>query len=311
MWGLPVGPVTQEDGSPLDAAIFAVLILAGLCVLIRRGVGVFQIARANQWLTIFLVYSFLAIAWSDFPFVALKRWIKELGHPIMALIALSDPFPREALRSILRRSGYVLILPSILVIKYYPQIGRGFDAWTGEPSNMGIANSKNDLGYTCALFGLFFFWNLLSSRRAHSGHDRRVETALSLVFLWQTWWLLSMAQSSTSLVCTAIGAAAMVAVSTRFVSKRFIGTILVVSVLVLAALESAFNLYATVVVDMLGKNVTLTDRTAVWQDALGLVRNPVFGAGFESFWLGPRLDVMWKKWWWHPIQAHNGYIETY
>jgi O-antigen ligase len=20
---------------------------------------------------------------------------------------------------------------------------------------------------------------------------------------------------------------------------------------------------------------------------------------------------MWAKWWWHPIQAHNGYIETY
>jgi O-antigen ligase len=70
-------------------------------------------------------------------------------------------------------------------------------------------------------------------------------------------------------------------------------------------------LYDRVVEDGLGKDATLTDRTAVWHDALALVGNPVLGAGFESFWLGPRLDAMWAKWWWHPIQAHNGYIETY
>jgi hypothetical protein len=41
--------------------------------------------------TIFFVYCFLAIFWSDFPFVAFKRWIKVLGQPIMALIVLESP----------------------------------------------------------------------------------------------------------------------------------------------------------------------------------------------------------------------------
>jgi O-antigen ligase len=27
--------------------------------------------------------------------------------------------------------------------------------------------------------------------------------------------------------------------------------------------------------------------------------------------LGPRLDALWKEFFWHPLQAHNGYIEIY
>ena len=63
--------------------------------------------------------------------------------------------------------------------------------------------------------------------------------------------------------------------------------------------------------NLLGRDATLTDRTEVWHDALELQPDPIFGAGFESFWLGKRLDKLWEKWWWQPNQAHNGYIETY
>ena len=115
--GLSVQAASQEDGSPIDSAVFLALIVAGAIVLVRRGVSPGKFLRNNAWLTIFLLYGFLSIAWSDFPFVALKRWVKVLGHPIMALIVLTDPVPREALRSVLKRSGYLLILPSVLFIK--------------------------------------------------------------------------------------------------------------------------------------------------------------------------------------------------
>ncbi len=39
--------------------------------------------------------------------------------------------------------------------------------------------------------------------------------------------------------------------------------------------------------------------------------NPFVGAGFESFWLGQTLDKLWSKYWWHPNEAHNGYLEVY
>jgi exopolysaccharide production protein ExoQ len=39
--------------------------------------------------------------------------------------------------------------------------------------------------------------------------------------------------------------------------------------------------------------------------------NPLLGAGFESFWLGDRLQKLWNIFWWHPNESHNGYLETF
>jgi O-antigen ligase len=38
---------------------------------------------------------------------------------------------------------------------------------------------------------------------------------------------------------------------------------------------------------------------------------PIFGHGFESFWLGDRIKYLQSLWYWKPTQAHNGYIELY
>ena len=62
---------------------------------------------------------------------------------------------------------------------------------------------------------------------------------------------------------------------------------------------------------MLGWDPTLTDRTQLWADAIALQLQPIAGMGFESFWLGARLDLPLSKCWWRPNQAHSGYIEIY
>jgi len=62
---------------------------------------------------------------------------------------------------------------------------------------------------------------------------------------------------------------------------------------------------------MMGKDPTLTDRTQVWGIVRSLDHNPLVGTGFESFWLGPRLEKLWSVYWWHPNQAHNGYLEIF
>jgi O-antigen ligase len=87
--------------------------------------------------------------------------------------------------------------------------------------------------------------------------------------------------------------------------------VVLLACLALAAVcEVTFNLHSALL-HFLGRNSTLTDRTAVWSDALSLSHSPIFGAGFESFWTGKRLEILWSKWWWHPNQAHDGYLETY
>jgi exopolysaccharide production protein ExoQ len=292
--GIPVGSSSLEDGSPLDRLIFFSLILAGVYVLYQRRVTFAEFARSNVWLTAFLAYCFLAILWSDFQFVAFKRWIKVLGHPIMALVVLTDPDPIEALRRLFKRAAFFLVPMSILFIKYFPEYGRGFDAWTGEAYNRG----------------LFFFWNILNAFRIEDRRGRRNELLLNGAFLTMVWWLLTKSSSATSLCALMIGMSTIIILSMPFINQRYLGTYIVTGVLIFVAAEMTFGVYAKVV-GMLGRNLTLTDRTDVWQLALGLQPNPLLGAGFESFWLGERLEEMWSVYWWKPNQAHSGYIETY
>jgi hypothetical protein len=64
-------------------------------------------------------------------------------------------------------------------------------------------------------------------------------------------------------------------------------------------------------VGSMGRNTTLTGRTELWDDLLRMVKDPWLGEGFESFFLGDRLQYLWAKYWWHPNEAHSGYLETY
>ena len=61
----------------------------------------------------------------------------------------------------------------------------------------------------------------------------------------------------------------------------------------------------------MGRNSTLTGRTAVWHAALSVGVNPIGGTGFQSFWLGPRYNYMAEATGMYLNQAHNGYLETY
>jgi exopolysaccharide production protein ExoQ len=311
IFGLPVGGASSlEEGSPLDACFYFALIGAGIYVLNKRQVSLSEIIRNNGWLMAFLLYCFIAIIWSHYPFVAFKRWIKILGLPIMALILLTEPDPEEALARLMKRCAYVIIPVSILFIKYYPEWGRGFDEWTGQAMNTGITRGKNALGADGLILGLFFFWHLLQTWRTERSRARRNELLVIGGFLFMIWWLLRMAQSATSLVCLLVGILVMLLLGLRFVNRRAIGIYVLVGVFAMAAAELAFGISAYVI-ELLHRNPTLTDRTMLWANLLKMKTNPVFGVGFESFWLGQRLEQAHEGFSWQPNEAHNGYLESY
>ena len=63
--------------------------------------------------------------------------------------------------------------------------------------------------------------------------------------------------------------------------------------------------------ESLGRGSDLTGRKALWTALLGLHTNPIFGTGFESFWLGERPERLEGLFYFIPNEAHNGYLETY
>jgi len=308
VFGINFGGITVEDGSPIDAALFAFLIAAALYVLNQRRVRVSEFFRDNRWVTIFLAYCLIACAWSDFPFVGFKRWIKLIGGPVMALVILTEPDPMESLARLMKRLAYLLLPLSVCFIKYFPDLGRTFDTWTGAPSNTGVTLNKNLLGQDCLILGLFLFWHLLQAWKWKNGKAKRNELLLCLGLSVMNLWLLKMAQSATSLACFILGMAVILFLGMRSVNWKNITGYAVAGIIAATIFISAGGFHT--VVHLLGRNDTLTDRTDIWQMLLNWKINPLIGTGFEGFWLGERREQLQSI---LPFlnEAHNGYLETY
>jgi exopolysaccharide production protein ExoQ len=306
----PIALGSPEEGNPLDALVYSTLIAAGLYVLNKRQVNLIKELQNNGWLMAFILYCFIAILWSDFPFVAFKRWIKILGHPIMALILLTEPDPDEALVRLVKRSAYVLVTFSILAIKYYPDIGRRYDEWIGVPLNVGIAQSKNTLGCVCLVLGYFLIWQFLRTWRTERSKARRNELRFVGGLLLATAWLLRKSHDATSTICLLIAITVIFMTGRRWLNKKQIGTYVLVAVSGLAVAELAFGVFERVG-DITGHKSTLMGRMELWRQCLAVDTNPIFGVGFESFWLGDRVELVQAGRPWVPNEAHNGYLETY
>jgi exopolysaccharide production protein ExoQ len=102
----------------------------------------------------------------------------------------------------------------------------------------------------------------------------------------------------------------ILALGLRFVNKRAIAGYAVVGVVLLVVAQVTFDIFGAVV-ELSGHGSTIEGRAELWQELLKVPINPVLGTGFESFWLGKRLTDLWALHWWHPTEAHNGYLETY
>ena len=110
------------EGSPTDRLAYSGLLLAGLIVLARRRQEVLGILRLNWPLAAFFLYCAVSIAWSDYPDVAFKRWIKALGDVVMVLIVLTDRDRYAAIKRVLAWTGFLLIPLSVLFIEFYPDL---------------------------------------------------------------------------------------------------------------------------------------------------------------------------------------------
>jgi O-antigen ligase len=127
-----------------------------------------------------------------------------------------------------------------------------------------------------------------------------------------TLWLLRLANSATSTLCLIVGCSIMAYALTRSVTRspRRFAVLLATLVVTLLILELGFGLSDSIITAV-GRDSTLTGRTDLWNDLLAMAANPVLGAGYESFWLGDRLNDIWRLHPFRPNQAHNGYLEIY
>jgi exopolysaccharide production protein ExoQ len=301
------------DGSPMDAAIFQALIVAGVIVMFQRRTKTNTLFKASGPVLIYFLYCMISTAWSPIHGPAFKRWIKDVGDLVMVLLIVTDGQPVAALRRLYSRVGFILLPFSIVLIRY-TDLGRGFDP-DGLPENTGVTTNKNSLGLIVYLVSLGALWNvraLLMDKKAPNRTRRLVAQGTLLTF---GIVLLQMAHSATSIACFVLGGGLMLATSLRAIRNRpgrvhalCLGIILAGGLTVLLGGQS-------VVTSALGRSSTLSGRTDIWKASLAAADSPLFGTGFESFWntnvekVALALPGYWEIH--NLVSAHNGYIEVY
>jgi exopolysaccharide production protein ExoQ len=313
---LQIGPTIDSpdkylDGSPIDRNVLSILLFMGLVVLISRWQLVIPLLRSNWPILLFFFYCAMSVFWSDYSFVAFKRWTRSVGALVMVLVVLTDSEPEAALKQLLARVGFLLVPLSVLFIKYYPDLGRGYNPWTWVPTYCGVTTNKNELGMICLIFGLASLWRVLDAYRDRDAMERTRWLMAHGAILAMVFWLLWMANSMTSLLCLILTGCLMITILLRAARQLAFVHFLVVAMICAALIGLSSNL-GSGMVESLGRDSTLTGRTRIWNMVLDMDRSPVFGTGFESFWLGDRLQTIWDTYEGLYLQeAHNGYLEVY
>jgi exopolysaccharide production protein ExoQ len=311
----PAGGNVQLDGSPFDAAVFGALLAAAIAVLISRGRKTRAFVTANWPILIYFLYCLISVAWSYHPDVSFKRWIKAIGDPALVLIVVTDGKPIAAFSRLISRAGFLLLPTSLLLIKYYGDLGRGYTP-DGAPENTGVTDNKNSLGLIVYLISLGALWNLRSLLidKAAPNRTRRLIAQGSLLAFGIA--LLQMSHSATSVACFILGGGLMLLTTRRSIRNRP-GRVYVLCLIIVlgGGLLMLFG-GGSAVSNALGRGEGLSGRTEIWAAVLGAAGNPLIGTGFESFWISPNAEKVGRSLsgWWHPEglnEAHNGYLEVY
>jgi exopolysaccharide production protein ExoQ len=308
----------QLQGSPLDAAIFGMLLIATIGVLIHRKNKTGILLTANWPILIYFLYCFISVAWSYHPDVSLKRWIKAISDLAMGMIVVTDGQPIVAFKRLISRVGFILLPASVLVIKYYPVFGRGYNP-QGGVEYTGVTSNKNILGVVLLVIGLGTLWHIITLVRAKGRADRRRHLIAQGVLMVFGIVLFKMANSATSTACFTLGGGLMLATNHRAIRGRPARVQVLCLALVLVGAFAFLFAGHTDVASALGRSSTLSGRTEIWAALIPSASNPILGAGFEDFWISPDAQRFWRTLshlgWWHPEilvpEAHNGYIEIY
>jgi len=319
MWFGVSGSGSQLDGSPVDAACLGILLVGAIAVLIARNRRAGVLLRSNWPILIYFAYCLFSVAWSPHADVSLKRWIKSLGDPAMALVIVTDPRPLAAIRTLVSRLGFLFFPFSLLLIRYYGTFGRSYTA-EGEPVNIGVCPNKNALGLIVLMISMVILWNVRWLWNHKKEPNRSRHLAAQGVLLGFGALLFWQANCSTAKACFALGALMMVVSNMRFIKTKPARVHAVTFAIIVLAVTTLFWGGQAEVAGALGRESSMSGRTDIWEAVIPTVRNPLLGAGYDGFWISPSADIFHQKLlemgWYpavvlHTTEAHDGYIETY
>lgn len=304
-----------EYGSPLDRNFIVLLIIIGVGILLKRRFSFSKAIEGNTWLILLTLYMLLSTLWSSVGiYTSFVRWVRATPALIMGFVLLTESNPREAMLSVLRRTTYILIPFSVLLIKYFPHYGVEYSRWTGELMWVGVTLQKNGIGRLCMISTFFLIWSFFKRRQKKQTVEVKYQATAEIFLLGLTLWLLKgpsiYAMSATALLSASAGfiVFAFILLLNRFkISPKPNLVTAIMLLCIIVGIVTVFTSGSTVasLTGSVGRDTTLTGRTDVWNSLLPVaMQRPLLGYGFGGFWTQEIRDHFMIS------DAHNGYLDV-
>ena len=310
----------------LHVSILPLMLTAGFVLGAMTAMQRFSASRAlfrstNKYFVFFIVLATASTIWSAYPLTTLYRLYRLYALVLTCVFfCLAGWRPDRFAKAVLPAVLFLTVTSTIYFVidrngALEPAEYNGVilpelvGAWRGTTLH------KNTLGAMSAMGVIFAASSLMSHARFR---------LLSWVTLASSLVCLSGARSSTSVFTAAFAVALMALLlkapgirSRRLVhllSLLLVTFFLIYSLGVLNLVPGLGSLIEPIVA-LTGKDMTFSGRTTIWAIMKDeIVRHPVLGIGYASFWLGPDFPspaFLFKiRMYIYPGEAHNGYLDV-
>lgn len=264
------------------AAVFLVACMGAVALKPQR---VLTDARMAIWLWVFVVWCIISTIWSGMPSLTF-RYAIQLGLTFALAISAATRISLTSLLRVLLVTGFITGLLCLMLNR----VNAG-GAWAG------IFGSKNALAQFATLNVLVGFAALLDIRTS------RPWRLLATFVLCLGALLLVSADSMGALLATMMACVLMLILSmlhfARASFRTLLGALAVLLVLGTTFLiMSNFEIFSLLILDLTGKDVTLTGRTVLWDIAFNeIAKYPLLGQGYKGFWVpgNPIAEELWDE----------------
>lgn len=247
---------------------------------------------------IFAAWAILSCVWSQSPWLSVRHAVPFALVTVFA-VSTVEVYAMDRLLELLTVAFAILAIWSMVLAVGFPAIG--LDASSGHTADwQGAFSQKN----ACGRAMVFALATLLATR---IGGAARV--CLGLMFVG----VLAMSGSRGAWV---IAAVLLLLFASLRAMQRGTSEVRLLGCMAMAACATAAIAYVAlnfaVLAPMLGRDATLTGRTAIWHQVwLAIVERPLCGYGFSAYWQGTSGAC------WNVVvalgfvlfHAHNGFLE--
>ena len=295
------GVVSEQKSSIISKILWPVIYcFVGFSLFLNF--SLFSIVRhAPPVLVLFISYAILSTFWSESPGWTAQRALHLTGKVLVAY-RLAQIFDLTGILTYVRDCLLIVVLVAALTAILLPEIGT--QSYRAETAWNGLYTHKTGLGHTAALCSLLCLHSLMT------GAGR---SALTMMYLALSLLVTALSLSATSYVALAVAVFIYIAAVNRQLSRATINQRKVG--VTLGSVFIAFSTIVTVVsiefvVEILGRDISLSGRTDIWQGVLEMVKEkPMLGYGFFAAWRSDQLVyVLERTFIWTP-SAHNSYIQ--